>query len=127
MNTTVKNTFFLGLALLAGVVSWVWVEISKSNELIAIANDPVTSANRGFADALRDYRKEHRKFVQVFLPGEGFVIPGIAKSALDGELNEFSPNTFLICGADLHIKSFALDIGRHKYNRYYAQAYNAKL
>ncbi|WKD49815.1 hypothetical protein [Microbulbifer spongiae] len=127
MVTTVKNTFFLGVALLAGVIAWVWVEITRSNELIAIANDPVTSANRGFSEALTDYRQDHKKFVEVFIPDEGYTVPGIPKSALEGELKEFAPRNFLICGAGIHIENFALDMGSHEYNKYYAQAYNAKL
>ncbi|WHI50180.1 hypothetical protein P3339_17260 [Microbulbifer sp. MLAF003] len=127
MNNTIKNVFFLGVTLLAGLVSWVWVEISKSNELIAIANDPIASANRGFEEALSDYRQDHKQFVEVYIPGEGYKVPGISESALKGSLQDFAPNTFLICGTGLHYKNFALGKGSHEYNKYFAQAYNAKL
>ncbi|WP_444946303.1 hypothetical protein ACJJIP_04670 [Microbulbifer sp. VTAC004] len=127
MNNIIKNVFFLGVTLLAGLVSWVWVEISKSNELIAIANDPIASANRGFEEALSDYRQDHKQFVEVYIPGEGYKVPGISELALKGSLQDFAPNTFLICGTGLHYKNFALDIGSHEYNKYFAQAYNAKL
>lgn len=115
------------MVLLAGVIAWIWVEIVKSNELIEIANNPLASANQGFSEAISDYRHNHRKFIEVFIPGEGYTVPGIPKSALEGELKEFAPNTFFICGTGVHIKNSALDIGSHEHNRYYAQAYNAKL
>ncbi|WNZ54235.1 hypothetical protein QT397_15170 [Microbulbifer sp. MKSA007] len=77
MTSTLRNTFLLGTGLLASVVAWGWAELSKSYELIAIASDPVLSAERGFIDAKDDFIHRRAKFVDVYSPGVGHVTPGI--------------------------------------------------
>ncbi|WP_444913060.1 hypothetical protein [Microbulbifer sp. PAAF003] len=128
MTSTLRNTFLLGTALLAGVVAWVWAELSKSYELIAIASDPVLSAERGFIDAEDDFIHKRAKFVDVYSPGVGHVTPGILEEDLQGKYAEFRPQeTFFLCGTGFHIEDYALDSEQHEHNKFYAQAYNAKL
>ncbi|WP_444935897.1 hypothetical protein ACJJIW_17465 [Microbulbifer sp. JMSA004] len=128
MTSTLRNTFLLGTALLAGVIAWVWSELSKSYELIAIASDPVLSAERGFTDAKDDFIHNRAKFVNVYSPGGGHVTPGILGEDLQGRLAEFSPQEkFFLCGTGFHIEDYALNSEKLEQNKFYAQAYNAKL
>ncbi|MCO1335081.1 hypothetical protein MO867_12130 [Microbulbifer sp. OS29] len=128
MRLTVKNTFALGVILLAGVVAWLWVELSRSYELITTANAPVLSADRGFSDATIDFSRNRAKFVSVFVSGGGHVIPGISEDDLTGELAGYWQEPLLMCGTGFHLyKDFALNVGGHENNKFYAQAYNTKL
>ncbi|WP_445361877.1 hypothetical protein ACJJIL_10255 [Microbulbifer sp. EKSA005] len=128
MTSTLRNTFLLGTALLAGVVAWVWAELSKSYELIAIASDPVLSAERGFIDAEDDFIHNRAKFMDVYSPGVGHVTTGILEEELQGKYAEFRPQEiFFLCGTGFHIEDYALDSEQHEHNKFYAQAYNAKL
>ncbi|WNZ54236.1 hypothetical protein QT397_15175 [Microbulbifer sp. MKSA007] len=47
---------------------------------------------------------------------------------MKGKYAEFRPQEiFLLCGTGFHIEDYALDSEQHEHNKFYAQAYNAKL
>ncbi|WP_444930995.1 hypothetical protein ACJJIF_04215 [Microbulbifer sp. SSSA002] len=127
MKLAVRNTFALGIALLAGSIAWVWVGLSKSYALIAAANNPLLSAERGFIDAMDDFSRNRATFIEIYTPGLGDVAPGISAEDLQGRLAEYRQGDYFICGTGLHIQGYVLDIKKHEHNKFYAQAYNAKL
>ncbi|WP_237057095.1 hypothetical protein [Microbulbifer sediminum] len=127
MNKIIVNTFMLGVVLLACVVSWTWVELSKSGEIIATARDPLISAERGFADAVRDFNDGKIVFAEIYDAKDGLFVPGIKANIVEGYSKEYRHQPLFECAIGEDPVTVALNVAGYEYNKFYAQAYNSKL
>ena len=127
MSTVLKNVFFLSLVILTFGMTWVFFEISKSQKLIDLAQDPSASIMRGNIDAESDFQRNHLHFKELYIEGVGFKVLGISEKYLENEFKEYKPPRYFTCGYGLHFEKIALDITKYEHNEQYVLAYNIKL
>jgi|GEM_PF-6810681 len=127
MSNNVKNTFILGCALLAFVISLVYYEIEKSEGLIELAEDPALSIQRGNVDAIADFGGKFRSFKEVYIDGSGWVVPGEPETDLAGRFKDYDPRNRFMCVWMHPVQEMALKIRQYEYNEHYVVAYNIRL
>ncbi len=126
-NQTLKNVFVLGVVLLIIVVAWAYVEIIKSGKLIDLAQDPLTSIQRGTSDAREAFNSQYAHFKTFYIEGSNAEYPGVLTYEIEGKYKEFVPNSGWKCLTEVNLKSIALNLEEFEYNKHYVLAYNLEL
>ena len=125
MSSVIKNTFILGVALLFGVIFWVFYEVVRAESILAQISSPEESVKRGFAGAEQDYTKGYVRFLRW-----GDEVPGLTREELNGKYLDYAPYYGLwrcVVGAHTGVSQFAIDRSAAEFNEYYVTAYNRRL
>jgi len=125
VNTTIRNTFITGVALLFIVIFMVFYEVIRAKRILESFSSLESSVERGFKAAEKEYDEGHARFLR--WDGE---VTGITGEELDGVYAEYAPfyNHWLcVVGGQSGINQFAIDLSSAQYNDYYVTAYNRRL
>ncbi len=120
----IKNIAILAAALIFMVMFWCIAQFFYSFNLIAEYKTPEASSQRGYEEAVSDFKNNYAVFKSI-----NGKYPLVTEDQLNGIYSQHSPKAWgMWCGTTSNsIKQVALNLKDYGYNSYYVASYNVTL